>query len=56
MEGSPGERTRLFVRLILATDDVRKTEEIAERIFNSLQNRDDEVHLHIAEKEALPVF
>jgi len=40
-------------RLVLASDDRKGIEDIAERTFNSLLLRDEKVHLHVVEKNAL---
>lgn len=40
-------------RLVLASDDRKGIEDIAERTFNSLLLRDEKVHLHVVEMSAL---
>ncbi len=40
-------------RLVLASDDRKGIEEIAESTFNALPEKDEKVHLHVVEKSAL---
>jgi hypothetical protein len=40
-------------RLVLASDDRKRIEDIAERTFNSLLLRDEKVHFHVVEMSAL---
>lgn len=43
-------------RLVLASDDRKGLEEIAERAFNALPERDEKVHLHVVKKSALSLL
>ena len=41
-------------RLVLATDKRDEITNVAERMFHSLPGRDEKIHLHIVERNAIP--
>jgi hypothetical protein len=42
-------------RLVLVTDKLDELKETAEKLFNTV-NRDDKVHLHVVDRNKVPIF